>query len=86
MAPALASIKAIPLPIPRDAPVTMHTLPDNKGSSDDVMVHLGDLLLLHMEYYIRLAFISAAISLDFHTDILPSHNIKHNCLTTLKNS
>ena len=43
MAPALANIKAIPLPIPRDAPVTMHTFPDNEGSSD-VMVQLGDLL------------------------------------------
>ena len=42
MAPALANIKAIPLPIPRDAPVTMHTFPHNEGSSD-VMVQLGDL-------------------------------------------
>ena len=63
MAPALANIKAIPLPIPRDAPVTMHTFPDNKGSSDDVMVHLGDLLLLHitMEYYIRLALVQLLV-------------------------
>ena len=43
MAPALANIKAIPLPIPRDAPVTRHTFPVNEGSSD-VMVQLGDLL------------------------------------------
>ena len=43
MAPALANIKAIPLPISRDAPVTRHTFPDNAGSSD-VMVQLGDLL------------------------------------------
>ena len=43
VARALANIKAIPLPIPRDAPVTRHTFPDNAGSSD-VIVQLGDLL------------------------------------------
>ena len=54
MAPALANITAIPLPIPRDAPVTRHTFPVNEGSSD-VMVQLGDLLhnngRLELYYY-----------------------------------
>ena len=69
MAPALANIKAIPLPIPRDAPVTMHTFPDNEGSSDDVMVHLGDLLLLQNHGILHQFSLSAAIiiSLDSYT-------------------
>ena len=76
MAPALANIKAIPLPIPRDAPVTMHTFPDNEGSSEDVMVYVGDLLLLHNHGILYQISLSAAISLDSHTAILlPSHNI-----------
>ena len=38
VAPALARTKAIPLPIPREAPVTMHTLPASEGSSDDAIL------------------------------------------------
>ena len=46
MAPALANIKAIPLPIPRDAPVTMHTFLDNRGISAvmEQFQEFGDLL------------------------------------------
>ena len=39
VAPALARTKAIPLPIPREAPVTMHTLPASEGSSEVAMLN-----------------------------------------------
>ena len=38
VAPALARIRAIPFPIPREAPVTMHTFPVRDGSSEDAML------------------------------------------------
>ena len=38
VAPALPSIRAIPFPIPLEAPVTIHTLPLRLGSSDKAAI------------------------------------------------